>query len=103
MKKKAIKAKLDKTKKKLVKAKSKLTETLSELESVKRQVKKPVAAAASPAKSASVRKSIRKSSPSKKRETGVKPSLPATPEAVVSELERVSEPTQELAATNGQG
>jgi len=106
MKKKAIKAKLEKTKKKLLKTKSKLNETVSELVAVKKKVaSKPADLTKKPA---APKRAIRK--PVKRRVTAVR-----VPKVVVSEevpasidtqVEAIMEPTAEASTTsvsNGQG
>jgi len=61
MKKKVIKAKLDKTKKKLVKIKSKLTDTIAELEAVKKKAQRPSVVAKKPTRAP--RKPLKKRTP----------------------------------------
>ena len=94
MKKKAIKAKLEKTKKKLVKTKSKLTKTVLELEAVKKKTAKPVVAAK---KAVPVKKAAKK--PVRKRSHVVR-----APKVVLAELlpDPVETPAVQAATDGGE-
>ena len=104
MKKKAIKAKLEKTKKKLVKTKSKLTKTVSELEAVKKKASKPVVAAkkASPLKKIA-KKPVKKRSPVvRSRKVVLADLLPDPIETPIEVATDSGEPeTASISATNG--